>query len=246
MSAVQEANIIEVFSSIQGEGRYVGCRQVFVRFSGCNLKCKYCDTLVSHAPYKHCTVEREAGARRFVQLDNPVGADALTRHLQLLLALPHHSVSFTGGEPLYRCDFIHALAGRVEAPFYLETNGTLHRELAQIVDILDCVSMDIKLPSVVGRELWEEHDKFLRVARQKDLFVKIVVSGETTQEEFLRAVRLIADCDARIPLIVQPVTPTNGCMAASPRSVLAYQSLALRSLRDVRVIPQTHKAIGQM
>ena len=134
----------------------------------------------------------------------------------------------------------------MRAPFYLETNGTLYEELAQIVDLLSYISMDIKLPSIVGRALWDEHAKFLRVAAQKDLFVKIVVSGETTQPEFLRAVRLIADCDARIPLIVQPVTPTNGCLAVSPQAVLAYQTAALQVLRDVRVIPQTHKYIGQM
>lgn len=246
MNDVQEANVIEVFSSIQGEGRYVGYRQVFVRFSGCNLKCKYCDTLVSHAPYKHCTVERAAGARRFVQLDNPVDAETLARHVEALLAQPHHSVSFTGGEPLYRHAFMQVLAGRVRAPFYLETNGTLYRELAQVVDLLSYISMDIKLPSIAGRALWDEHAKFLQIASKKEVFVKIVVSGETTEAEFLQAVRLIADCDARIPLVVQPVTPTNGCLAVAPQAVLAYQMTALRMLRDVRVIPQTHKYIGQM
>lgn len=246
MSEVQQANIIEVFSSIQGEGRYVGYRQVFVRFSGCNLKCRYCDTLVSHAPYKHCTVERAPGARRFMQMDNPVAAEALAQHLQALLQLPHHSVSFTGGEPLFRFDFIQTLARQVSAPFYLETNGTLYKELAQVIGDLRYISMDIKLPSVVGRELWDEHAKFLRVAAQKELFVKIVVSGETTREEFQRAVRLVAACDARIPLVIQPVTPISGCLAASPQDVLDCQGAALQALRDVRVIPQTHKYLNQM
>ncbi|HPX77174.1 MAG TPA: 7-carboxy-7-deazaguanine synthase QueE, partial [Methanobacterium sp.] len=36
--------ISEIFSSIQGEGKLVGRRQVFIRFSGCNLTCNYCDT----------------------------------------------------------------------------------------------------------------------------------------------------------------------------------------------------------
>ena len=39
-----EAPIVEIFSSIQGEGLLVGRRQIFVRFAGCNLDCNYCDT----------------------------------------------------------------------------------------------------------------------------------------------------------------------------------------------------------
>lgn len=42
-----KAYVSEVFSSIQGEGKLLGRRQIFVRFSGCNLNCNYCDTPLS-------------------------------------------------------------------------------------------------------------------------------------------------------------------------------------------------------
>ena len=38
------AKINEIFESIQGEGKYLGANQIFVRFSNCNLHCKFCDT----------------------------------------------------------------------------------------------------------------------------------------------------------------------------------------------------------
>lgn len=243
---VNQANVIEVFSSIQGEGKYVGCRQVFVRFSGCNLKCKYCDTLLSHAPYKHCTAEREAGSRRFIQFDNPVEVNELAEQINHLLQLPHHSVSFTGGEPLCRADFIHAIVPKLNGRIFLETNGTLYQELEKVIEDLDYISMDIKLPSVTGRELWREHALFLAKAKQKETYVKLVVSHETTADEFLRAVALVADAGRDIPFIIQPVTPVNGCLAASPDKVLKCQEDALQRLHDVRVIPQTHKFIDQM
>lgn len=240
------ANVVEVFSSIQGEGKYVGCRQIFIRFSGCNLKCKYCDTLVSHAPYRYCTTEEDAGSRKFIQITNPVSVDELAGRIQHLLEVPHHSVSFTGGEPLYRADFIHALVPHLNCKIFLETNGTLVHELEKVIDDVDIISMDIKLPSITGKELWNEHREFMMLAKKKDLYVKLVVSEETTREEFLQAIHLVQTVDPAIPFIIQPVTPINGCNAALPADVLFYQQAALEVLSDVRVIPQTHKMIGQM
>ena len=43
-NTVNEVYIKEIFTSIQGEGLYVGEKQIFVRFCKCNLACRYCDT----------------------------------------------------------------------------------------------------------------------------------------------------------------------------------------------------------
>jgi len=123
---------------------------------------------------------------------------------------------------------------------FLETNGTLYNALEKISDAVDIVSMDIKLE----QNLFTQHEKFLRAAQGKDLYVKIVVTGETLIEEFLLAVDLIAAVDREILLIVQPVTPVNGICAASAEKILTFQAAALRKLKNVRVIPQTHKFIN--
>ena len=242
-----ERNIIEIFSSIQGEGKYVGYRQVFVRFEGCNLQCQYCDTENVPGGHPFCQLEAAAGAREFLQAKNPLSVeDAAGKILPMLQAVPHQAVSFTGGEPLLQSDFIAALAPLLPVKIFLETNGTLTERLRDIIDFVDIISMDIKLPSITGEALWKEHRGFMEIARQKELYLKLVVSAETTDDELQQAFGLIAAVDPSLPLIIQPVTPFGGCQAASPARILRCQEMALEKLQDVRVIPQTHKSIGQL
>ena len=240
-------NLIEIFSSIQGEGKYVGCRQVFVRFEGCNLDCRYCDTENTPGSHAVCQSETHAGSREFVELPNPLTVDTVAAKINdMLQEVPHQAISFTGGEPLLHADFIKALAGQVQVKFFLETNGTLDQQLADCIDVCDIISMDIKLPSVVSQSQWEAHRRFIAIARQKDLYIKLVVAAETTMAEFRQAVNLVAETAPETLFIIQPVTPFGGCQAASPEQILQCQNYALSKLADVRVIPQTHKMIGQI
>ena len=79
------AKILEIFRSIQGEGKYAGVPQVFVRFFECNMHCVWCDTPASIGD----------GKREYKEL-------ALEDVLKQVNALYDHahSVSITGGEPL--------------------------------------------------------------------------------------------------------------------------------------------------
>lgn len=230
--------ISEIFSSIQGEGKYVGCRQLFIRFVGCNLSCRYCDTEDMLAADK-CDLENDK------VLDNPVTLTDVLPYIKKRLQEKHHSISLTGGEPLLYTDFINELADEVKQPLFLETNGTLYEQLAEVIDNIDIISMDFKMPDAVGRDLWQLHEKFLRIASKKDVYVKVVLADETLKSDFEKALELLNSVDKNILLIIQPITPYGGYTAPSPDKVLSYQSLALKKINDVRVIGQTHKLLGQ-
>ena len=244
-----ELDLVEIFSSIQGEGLYVGCRQVFVRLAGCNICCRYCDTVNSFVTPPEARVESVPGGRIFHTVANPMSMEIFVRTVDTLCQSPHHSISLTGGEPLLQPAVVLALQPirKAGTRLYLETNGTLPEALEHVIDDIDIVSMDFKLPSAMyGKSFWSEHARFLRIAAKRSVFVKVVLTGETLDEEIREIVELIGSVNTSIPLIFQPVTPVNGVPAVAVAHTLRWQEMALQRLRDVRVIPQTHKIMGHL
>jgi 7-carboxy-7-deazaguanine synthase len=237
--------LLEIFSSVQGEGLYVGCRQIFLRFAGCNLKCAYCDTAFEPSPV--CRCERNPGRRDFINLPNPLTAFQVAAAFAGLNPQIHHSVSLTGGEPLLHNEFLRALIPllpKLRSGVYLETNGSLPRELSSLIHLVDIIAMDIKLPGVAGLSspLWETHKEFLAVASRKKVFIKVVVDENTRMEELEKAFDVIKEV-GDFPLVIQPLTRDDGCPGIEPEQLIFFQESALRQLNDVRVIPQAHKML---
>jgi 7-carboxy-7-deazaguanine synthase len=140
-------------------------------------------------------------------------------------------------------------------PLMAETNGTLVHALEELIDWLSYISMDVKLPSVDGEKVDPAvQRRFLDVALGAgvDTWVKIVLGPDTDRGELTDAVRMVAEAASLAsggqPVIyLQPVTPFAAVTRRpSPDQILDLQELALRIYPEVRVVPQTHKAIGQL
>lgn len=224
------AKIFEIFQSIQGEGPYVGVRQVFVRFFGCHMHCSWCDTpesigdTVQH--YQDMTV-----------------AQVFSRIQKVWPGC--HSVSLTGGEPLLQVDFMVQLIPylkKSKMPVYLETSGVLYQALAKVISAVDMIAMDIKLPSSTGqRAFWKEHEQFLRIAfkHKKNVFVKAVVSRQTSHKDIVHAAKLVKEIDSRLLFILQPNTfdLEDGVVGKCDD----FQRVCFKILPNTRVMPQMHK-----
>lgn len=239
-----DLELIEVFSSLQGEGMLVGCRQIFLRLAGCNLDCAYCDT--PFQPAESCRVEIHPGSGKFELWPNPVSLQRLLSQLeQWRSACPgaHHSISLTGGEPLLQGEALRQWAPALKKlfPLFLETNGTLPEALEPLLSHLAWVSMDIKLASVTGVPTpWESHKEFLELAVRVNCQVKTVVGDATDTDEIAAVAHLLCDCAPDVPLILQPMTSPDASIL-SPLRLLELQECAARIHPFVRVIPQTHR-----
>jgi organic radical activating enzyme len=263
-AAPGEGFVSEMFCSLQGEGPFVGERQVFLRTAGCTATCWWCDTVYSKVETPRFVIH---DADRRV-LSNPLGVDAVLAEVHGFVRAndPVRTVSITGGEPLEQPEFTRALARGIKETglrVYLETNGVHAPALSAMLEWVDVIAMDIKLPGAIGTEAWDAHAAFLDVlagtrfdpgsdaAARERLFVKVVVDTRSTVEEVERAAATVGAFSRRVPLILQP---ESGALLSErvPRETAARlmeklgeaQRRALARVEDVRVMPQCHKILN--
>ncbi|MBU1726932.1 MAG: 7-carboxy-7-deazaguanine synthase QueE [Candidatus Omnitrophica bacterium] len=220
-----KGKISEVFESIQGEGLYLGERQVFVRFFGCNLKCRYCDTTLTQ-------FSEYAPEELFKQIN--------------FCNNGLHSVSFTGGEPLLQKDFLNEMLKLTSASGYknyLETNGSLPDELEDVIERIDFVAMDLKLPSSSGNEeLWDSHARFLDIASRKEVFLKAVICAETKEDDLLKAIDLVKRINRSAVLVLQPNSAEDKNLLSE--KIAGFKDICGKEGVIACAIPQMHKIVG--
>ena len=171
--------ITEIFTSIQGEGRYIGRPQIFIRLAGCNMDCIWCDSRHSH----------EKG----VEMDVAEVLSEVASHKL-------KSICITGGEPMLQkmelLKLVHYLNSN-NFEIVLETNGSIYDE--NIFNLIDCVSMDAKPPS---SKMKSEID-YIKKLCVKDQ-VKIVIKDDG-DFEFAKKILDLSPCE----VCVQPVDGQN-------------------------------------
>lgn len=241
------AKIKEIFSSIQGEGLCIGCKQIFVRFCSCNLNCEYCDT-----DFYPANINNKSDYFEFEPTE-------LVNYLESNFNIEyHHSISLTGGEPLIWVDFLKEfmpeLSSKHKVKFYLETNGTITDNAEIILPYTDIVSADIKLPSCSGiKNSFELHNNFFKTVKSvKDrlnrsfslengnFYAKVVFDKTITDEEIQNTIDLAKEYN--IYLILQPRMIGNEFSVNSDFMMETFNKF-LSGYSDVRLIPQVHKYI---
>ncbi len=243
---VKSGFLSEVFVSFQGEGAHVGRRHLFVRTAGCNLRCVYCDTPDSLERVNSCTVYGKDGTTEIVA--NPLDADRTFSLIATRLGgdQPIDAVALTGGEPLLQADYLAEVfaCGKVGVPVLLETNGVLPQQLERLIDHIDIVSMDIKPPSNTGEPaFWDKHSQFLRIARAKDTYIKVLVDDSTTDADLAAAGSVIGEEAGGLPVFLQPIITLDGQPAIGARRLAEAFALLRSFTTTVRVLPQTHKLL---
>lgn len=171
--------VCETFYSLMGESTRVGLPAWFIRLSGCNLRCRYCDTTYAYAEGQEV---------------------AVAALLQAAGDMPTRLALVTGGEPLLQEATLALLSGLAEAGFEvcLETNGS--RPIDR-VDVRVHRILDLKCPGsgMTGENHWAN----LEWLTSRDE-VKFVVSDH---DDFLWAVGVIQEygLSGRLPLLISPV-----------------------------------------
>ena len=232
----------------------MGRPHLFIRFAGCNLRCSYCDTPEGLAIPEYCRIETAPFGNTFHKCRNPVENGYLLHTIKRLTALfPHyHAIALTGGEPLLHTAFLKVLLRylrRLKIPILLETNGTLPEQLKEVLNLIDIISMDIKMPSDVkgDAEIWESTKRFLTLANSKriDTYIKIIMTQSSRLPDYQKAIRIISGVNRNIPVVLQPVSSVRKTIKTpSLNHIIRIYNMFTKELSDVRIIPQVHKITG--
>jgi len=205
--------ISEIFYSIEGEGIEVGIPETFIRLTGCNLRCAWCDT-------KYALENgEEMGIKEIIQ--------EVSRY-------PCKSISITGGEPLLQKKELLELVRQLKGLDYwiqINTNGTIFDK--EVFNLSDLISMDCKCPSS-GMESDPEVLRKTKDSFDSKLQFKFVISNK---KDYLYAKNVVlTSLKSGAKIVFQPEWSNR-------KFTGELVDLIKRDNLDVRMILQQQKVI---
>lgn len=175
--------INEIFYSIQGEGKWTGFPNIFIRTTGCNLRCSYCDTKYAYTEGTEKTINE------------------ITKEIKRYNC---KKICITGGEPLQQKEIIELINHLINCKYNIivETNGSL--KIDSLIDKKKLIiSLDIKTPSS------EMHKKMflqnINILRKKDQ-LKFIIKN---RKDYEFAKKIIKKFKPKCDVFFQPVWITN-------------------------------------
>ncbi|MDW0261876.1 MAG: 7-carboxy-7-deazaguanine synthase QueE [Nitrososphaeraceae archaeon] len=234
------ARVSEIFTSIEGEGIFVGKKTLFIRFSGCYLKCRWCDTKYA--------LPLDSGTD--YQIDEI--KDLIIKELQPFT----YKVNFTGGEPLLQTEAVIELADFVKkqtnVETYLESSCFDSELFSKVLPYIDICKIEFKTDdSKVVQD--EEYDNLilneikcleLAVESNKATYIKIVVTNSTNLESFKNLVYNISEKIKPSDILGLIIQPSFGIDQPTVNKLLDTYDIVQPMFPEVRIIPQLHKEIG--
>lgn len=234
------ARVSEIFTSIEGEGIFVGKKTLFIRLSGCHLKCRWCDTKYA--------LPLDSGTD--YQIDEI--KDLIIKELQPFT----YKVNFTGGEPLLQTEAVIELADFIKKQTNLKTymeSSCFDSELfSKVLPYIDICKIEFKTDdSKVVED--EEYDNLilneikcleLAVESNKATYIKIVVTNSTNLESFKNLVYNISKKIKPSEILGFIIQPSFGIDQPTVNKLLDTYDIVQPMFPEVRIIPQLHREIG--
>lgn len=211
--------VCEVFDSIQGEGIYMGLPTTFIRLSGCNLRCTWCDTKYAFEEGQEMSIEDIASKCN------------------------KKTVCITGGEPLIQdLDPLIRLLHRGNHLVHVETNGTI-RPRVVTKWLVDFWTVSPKL----SNSGMESHLNPAAVSyildHTREAQLKFVIESKSDLEEAMVFSKLVMPVENKWPVVVQPQSFHTESLDEYLTHLRQIVSWVKEMELNWRVMPQLHRLL---
>ncbi len=214
--------VVEIFDSIEGEGKRVGQSATFIRFAGCNLRCSYCDTTYA----------------LFGEAEDCVYTNMSIDEILKKVNTDYKRVTLTGGEPLMQegIDTLIQKLCDMGVEVNIETNGTINtKKYSDNPSVF--VSIDYKLPSS-GMSKKMDIDNFISLDKNDVIkFIAGSVDDIDVMENVVTRLKSIYSPDKL------PIMYAGAVFGEIEPSEIVNRIINSRTLKDVIFGLQIHKFI---